>query len=675
MPRHWPLLLACAAIVIVGWIPATDARALAAMICIAVLALATWPALRSAARLATDSETAVRRMLDRMPACAWTCDHDGRLFHVNAQTLAYAGIPVEERPFVSWEKLLHPDDIEPANLAWKTALATGRPLCTECRLRAADGTFRWFRSVAQLWRNPENAGDVRWYGVLLNIDEQARALEELRRSEYELRDILERIPGMISRANAAGSHDYANRRLLDFVGQRVQDAANMGWLDVVHPEERSAIGAAWARSVQTGEAYDVEHRMRRSDGSYLWVHARAEPGFDHQGRLNGWYALIIDVEEQRKAKEALLKSEQELLTLVDALPALVWRATAAGDADYVNQRYVDYTGMTLVGRSRSQWWELVHPEDIEAGQRVWTWARGAETPFEVEHRIRRADGCYRWFQVRGQPLRDSTGRISHWYGIEVDIDDRRRMEDALRTTQAQLSRAAQIASLAEVSASIAHEINQPLAATVANGYACQRWLSLQPPNVERALLTVQRVIRDANAAADVVSRTRALFSNAALDRTVLDIDEVISEVCQLVGVELTGAQLRVERSKPATASLVRADHVQIQQVLVNLLRNAIDATAAVTGRPRTLAIHTGGDATADVLVEITDNGVGFDADTDIFEPFFTTKRSGMGMGLAICRSIVAAHEGRLWASRNPQHGSTFHFTLPRVQAPVAQDLA
>lgn len=237
-------------------------------------------------------------------------------------------------------------------------------------------------------------------------------------------------------------------------------------------------------------------------------------------------------------------------------------------------------------------------------------------------------------------------------------------EAALRRSEQDLARA----SLAEITASIAHEINQPLAATVANGHACERWLSAQPPNVERAVLTVQRIVRDANAAANVVSRIRALFSKAELERCVLDLGLVIAEVCQLLGDELRGVQLLVERGDPEIPPLVRADRVKIQQVLVNLLRNGIDAMQAVTGRQRILVVRTGGDAKGDVLIEIADGGVGFASDVEIFEPFFTTKQSGMGMGLTICRSIITAHEGRLWATRNAEHGSTFHFTLPRAHA-------
>ena len=244
----------------------------------------------------------------------------------------------------------------------------------------------------------------------------------------------------------------------------------------------------------------------------------------------------------------------------------------------------------------------------------------------------------------------------------IDIDDEVRAQEELRLAQESLARASQAASLAELSASIAHEVNQPLAAIVANSHACQRWLTAEPPNLERAQKTVERIIRDANSAADVVSRIRALFKQSVETRTSTTLGGVIAEARDLMAEEAARRRVRMDVDVESDLPLVALDRVQIQQVLVNLIRNGMEAMDSVAGdRVLRMRVRRMGDV---VQTEISDRGPGVEFPDKIFEPFFTTKEHGMGMGLAICRSIVESHGGRLWAEKNEPHGATFIFTLP-----------
>jgi signal transduction histidine kinase len=215
-----------------------------------------------------------------------------------------------------------------------------------------------------------------------------------------------------------------------------------------------------------------------------------------------------------------------------------------------------------------------------------------------------------------------------------------------------------------MSASIAHEVNQPLAAIVANSHACQQWLSAEPPNLHRAQVTMGRVIRDANSAADIMSRTRALFQRRALIKMPLNLNEVISEVLQVMNDEANARAVSLHTNLEINLPSIAADRVQMQQVLVNLLRNGIDAMESTNEAPKSISIRSHLDGSRMVRVEVRDQGRGVEDPERIFEPFFTTKENGMGMGLAICRSIVEAHEGRLWAVQNDHGGTTFSFTLP-----------
>jgi hypothetical protein len=282
-------------------------------------------------------------------------------------------------------------------------------------------------------------------------------------------------------------------------------------------------------------------------------------------------------------------------------------------------------------------------------------------PYARRHRLRRYDGEYRWVETRAAPMRNADGVIVQWNVICLDIDAEVHAEEDLRLAQERLARASQAASLAELSASIAHEVNQPLAAVVWNSQACQRWLIADPPNLDRAQKTVERIIRDANAAADVVSRIRALFSQGVEHRQRAWIGDLIADVVRLLADQMLQARVDVEVMIAPDAPPLLLDVVQIQQVLVNLIRNAIDAMAEQG--PSRLEIRTfqsGGR----LQVEVCDNGPGVANVEKVFDAFFSTKPSGMGMGLAICRSIVESHGGRLWAESNAGGGATFAFTLP-----------
>ncbi|WP_244195894.1 sensor histidine kinase [Paraburkholderia susongensis] len=254
-------------------------------------------------------------------------------------------------------------------------------------------------------------------------------------------------------------------------------------------------------------------------------------------------------------------------------------------------------------------------------------------------------------------------RVMQFFGLDVDIDDTAKLAETLRDAQDKLAQASRIAAATELSASIAHEINQPLQAVVAHGQACLRWLSAEPPNLDEARLSAANIVRDGNAASDVVSRIRALFKHTDPEMIDLDINKLILQVCTLMADDIQRNAVSLETTLAEDVPKIRADAVQIQQVLVNLVRNAIEALAATTERPKLLLIRSRRDGES-VVIDVEDRGTGIADFGKIFEPFFTTKQAGMGIGLSICRTIVEAHAGRIWAVRNEVRGITFSFSLP-----------
>jgi len=611
-------------------------------------------------------EQQFRLMVDSIPALIGIRTAAGEVETVNRQCLDYTGLSMDQ--LKNWPEVLHPDDRADTIAKWKYAIESGDPLSAEVRLRRADGVYRWFDARALPLRDGEGR-IIRWHSVYVDVEDRKRAEEAVRASEHQLRLLLDSIPALVTTMTPAGDTETVNEQLVAYTGQSPEELKN--WAEKVHPEDRARIADRWRQSVANGDPYDADERVRGADGVYRWFHTRGLPMRDAEGHIVRWCLLLTDVEDRRQAEQALRASEHHLRLMTETIPALVWRTTPDGGIDYVNRRVLEYTGKALEDWGNAGWLRLLHPDDVDSTVRRWRQSTETAQSYQVTYRLRGADGAYRWFDARGEPLRDSEGRVVQWYGICIDIEDSKRVEEALRNTQKRLSIASQIATVGELSASIAHEVNQPLTAVVSNGNACLRWLSAQPPNLAKAVEAAQRIVRDGKDAGEVVRRIRALFKRAAHEEVTLDLNEVIGEVLGLLRGETAKRRVMVETNLGQNLPPVTGDRVQLQQLILNLLLNGIEAMDPVTDYPKRLFIRSIQQPDDMVLVEIRDSGVGLKDPDTVFEAFFTTKENGMGMGLAICRSIVQAHNGRLWAASAEGPGATFCFTLPLQLSPVS----
>jgi hypothetical protein len=620
---------------------------------------------------ARKSEARLRLIIDTIPVPAWSSRADGATDFVNQRWLDYTGITAEEALGWGWKVVSHPDDLASNAEYWRAVLAApdvDREL--EGRLRRFDGTYRWFLFKVCPLRD-ESGNVIQFYGTCIDIEDRKSAADALRASELKFRLIVHSIPGLVATMTPKGDLELVNQPVQDYTGLAF-DALKDWWATGLVPEEElPRVAAEWKKSLETGREYNVEHHMRRADGAYRWFHVRGLPLRDNQGIVVRWYCVLTDIEDRKRTEEALRASEHHLRLITETIPALVWRTTPDGQIDYVNRRVLEYTGKPLEHFGSDGWLQLLHPDDVDSTIRLWRQNIQTGQSHQVTYRLRRADGTYRWFDVRGEPLRDSEGRVVQWYGICIDMEDSKRIEEALRNTQERLSIASQIATVGELSASIAHEVNQPLTAVVSNGNACLRWLSAQPPNLAKAVEAAQRIVRDGKDAGEVVRRIRALFKRAAREEVSLDLNEAIGEVLGLLRGETAKRRVMVETDLGQNLPPVTGDRVQLQQLILNLLLNGIEAMDPVTDHPKRLFIRSIQQPDDTVLVEIRDSGVGLKDPDTVFDAFFTTKENGMGMGLAICRSIVQAHNGRLWAASGEGPGATFCFTLPLQLSPVS----
>jgi PAS domain S-box-containing protein len=533
-----------------------------------------------------------------------------------------------------------------------------------------DGSNRMIRIVAHTVYDAAGEPDE-FIGTCVDVTDQHRArtelqkaVDEIRKSENQLRAIINTIPAFAWSARPDGSADFFNQLYLDYTGLSAEQAMDRGWTVAVHPDDLNGLADYWRSVLASGEAGEVEARLRRFDGTYRWFLFRTSPLHDESGNIVKWYGINADIEDRKLAQDALRTSERDLSLIIEAIPSLVWCADPDGEVNYLNGRMLEYTGTTPGSWEQFGWTNFLHPDDVEPTARAWSRAIATGETHEIQCRLRRSDGVYRWFQVLGHPTRNNEGGVTRWYGLLIDIDDRKNMEEALRNSETRLSRAAQTATLGELSASIAHEINQPLAAALTNSQVCIGWLSAQPPNVAKAIAAGERAVCTVKDAGEVVRRIRALFKGATVENVALDLNEVIDEVLRLIHGEAARRRVEVEADlQPEIPSLV-GDRVQLQQLIRNLLLNGLEAMDQVMDRPKKLLIRSRRHSPEFVLVEIQDHGVGLKEPDKVFDAFYTTKESGMGMGLAICRSIVEAHHGRLWAASGEEYGAVFCFTLP-----------
>lgn len=628
-----------------------------------------------------DRERELSLLVDMVPAFIARQTAGGELSFLNKRLVDFLGFdainvdkPGTTRAGAMMRSVVHPDDIASVRENATHGFSTGEPFSNRYRMLRADGAYRWVDGRCEPLRD-QNGTIVQWYAVAIDVDDEVRVQQQLFDRERELSQLVDMVPSPLWRLNSDGEPVFFSKSLIEFLGHDVKDYQGSGSVlpaaitAALHPDDAAKMDATLREAFATGENFSLTYRLRRCDGVYRWMSGRGAPLRDANGQILQWFGICHDIDDQLRVEQVLRERERSLQQLIETLPAMVECTDPNGDPVYRSEQLREYLGYKL--EAPDGWGEArpsgalgaaVHPDDMPQVHENCAHALATGTPYAQKHRLRRSDGEYRWVETRAAPMRDADGLIVQWNVICIDIDSEVRAQEDLRAARDGLARASQAASLAELSASIAHEVNQPLAAIVTNSHACQRWLSVEPPNLARAQRTVERITRDANAAADVVSRIRALFTRSVEPGMSTTVDSVVAEVRSLMAEEAMRRRVRIQLDVESDLPAVAIDRVQLQQILVNLIRNGIEAMTSTADR-RIVSLHATRIEDA-IRIAVSDCGTGIKNPDRIFEPFFTTKNDGMGMGLAICRSIVESHGGRLWAQKNEPQGSTFVFTLP-----------
>jgi PAS domain S-box-containing protein len=493
--------------------------------------------------------------------------------------------------------------------------------------------------------------------------------ESLQNSEDRLRRVINTIAAYVWSTLPDGSVDFVNQRLSNSTGLSALELSNSGWSSIVHTDDLVKYIGQWQVALAAGEPTESEVRIRTGDRDYRWMLVRNVPLRDDLGKIIKWYGTGIDIEDRKRADEQLRRSEAYLSEAqrLSRTGSFGWQVST-DEILWSEQTYQIFGYDDSAKPSLKLVIDRTHPDDRNRVRQLLKQVSTDGGSFDTKHRLLMPDGGVKYLHVVAHAMRDSSG-IVEFIGAVTDITPAKKADESLRKAQADLAHVNRVTTMGELAASLAHEVSQPITGASINAHACLRYLKRDQPDPDGASQAASRMIRDVNRAADIISRIRSFFRKGAPTQEPIDVNEVIQEMVVLLSNEVTQHSVSVRTELAANLPLVVGDRVQLQQVLMNLMINSIDAMKSVEG-VRQLTLNSELSDDGQLLVSVYDTGFGFPVNQadQIFAAFFTTKSYGTGMGLSISRSIVESHGGRLWAINNSGPGACFKFTLPTAVA-------
>ena len=604
-------------------------------------------------------------LADNIAQLAWMADARGHIFWYNERWQEYTGLTTEQMKAGGWQQVHDPTLVEDVNARYLASIRGGQAWEDTFPLRGCDGIFRWFLSRARPIRDEATGAVLRWFGTNTDVTELRHLQQQLADSETEQRIQAESIPQQVWTARPDGSVDYYNHRTAAYLGAPMEANGPEHWLSFVHPDDRATMEERWQTATATQRYYEAEFRLRRYDGEYRWFLGQAQARRSAGGQLLKWYGTNTDVHQQRVLQEQVLSSQARFKQLLETQPQLAWTALADGRVNYYNQRWYGYTGSSFEELRDWGWEKAVHPDDLPTMLRCWQQCLATKESLEIELRIQRHDGEYRWFLCRAETLRDAHSSNYSWVGVNTDVHDFRRIRQELEENNARLRRTNEDLDSFVYTAS--HDLKQPIHNMAGIFEELTRTAYFRDPDAvklidyfERALARIYATIDDLGAIVQVQRLEQEVPAEP------VDLAALAAEVLASLRDQIDQASAQVELDF-ATYPLVEFVRPNLQSIFFNLLSNSL--RYADPTRPPCIRLCSAPDLTTGrPILTVQDNGLGIDLDRygpQLFQLFrrFHAHVDGMGVGLYLINRIVQNHGGRIEVSSTVDEGTTFRIFL------------
>ena len=612
------------------------------------------------------SEERFRTLASHAPVGIFQTDLNGDNLFVNEGWCQMAGMTPEEARGKGWANAIHPDDRERVTAGWQQALADGTSSSAEFRFQRPDGVVTWLQGNAVPLRDPQGR-NIGYIGTVADITARKQGEAALRNSELMYRAIGESIDYGIWIADADGRNIYCSESFLNLVGRTQEECSDLGWADLLHPDDVEQTIAAWNQCVQSGDAWDVEHRFRGVDGRWHPVLARGVPVRNEHGVVIAWVGINLDISQLKRVESELRESEARFRSMADNAPVLIW-IHGVGGCQYVNEEYMRFVGAELDDLQGMKWTRFIHKDESDAFVESYRQAFKRQQAIDAQIRMRRADGEYRWLRLSGAPRFRADGAFLGYVGSSVDITDMKASESALREADRRKD---------DFLAMLGHELRNPLAGIV-TGSQVLAMLNLEDEAAEMQAVIARQASQMSRIVDDLLDVSRITRGKLRLRRQFVNLRELLHNTVEDYRRSRTLDQCNLHGEIPVDDVWVWADSARLAQAFSNLIHNSVKFSDGPN--EILVALDVAGTA-AEAKVTIRDRGIGMSGETlqRIFEPFnqaddsLERSRGGLGLGLALTKGLAELHGGVIRAhSEGPGQGAEFTVTLPCSKPPHAK---
>ncbi|TXK47452.1 PAS domain-containing protein [Pontibacter qinzhouensis] len=602
-----------------------------------------------------------RIVMESLPLMTWTTTPEGLVDYYNQRWFDYTGSNLEEMRDWGWEKFIHPADAKTTKDLWLHCVATGSTFTIQSRWKSGkDGSYRWFLARAIPLR--DLSGTItKWVGSHTDIEDSKQTLLALEETSRKLRFLSESIPQIVWSANPDGTIDYFNKGWYQYTHIPLENSKNFGWTHALHPDDKQLTISTWLECVHTGEPFNRHLRLRNvATEDYRWFLARAQPMRDEQGRITKWFGTATDIHDQIQLQEELERSEKQFRFLAESIPQIIWTTDPTGFHDYFNQRWTEYTGLSLEDSIGFTWNSVLHPDDRPRAWERWQHSLRTGEFYEIEYRFQNTnDGTYRWFLAQAMPMHDEHGNIVKWFGTCTDIEDHKKAEEELLEKNLELKRINYDLDSFVYTAS--HDLKLPIINMASIFEELTGNIEFSDPDAQKMIGMFNKSLRQIHNTIHELSEVVKVQKNNERDLELVDLVALTNDVLESIQetMQNTGTRLTTDFSEAPAIAFSRAN---LKSIIYNLISNAIKYRDHNRAAEISLKTSVRGDF---IELIVQDNGLGIDMNkhqNKLFQMFkrFHNHVNGSGLGLYIVNRLITNSGGYINIESTLNEGTTFY---------------